>query len=183
MRYPDHARVVSYLRRWSQGAFEGLLNSLDDLSDPQAWWRLKPELSEGEEYLHSSGSILGLVLHVASCKVMYAEYAFHDSALRWRDMADRARKAEPHLKQAIDWLNEAQDLWMGSWADLSDADLETPRRTNWGEMWPTERIITAMIHHDIHHTGQIYYIRALLPEDLTDVLPVSEADLWDRYLS
>ncbi len=172
--------VVDYLRGRSTDAFEDFLGSLESLTDQQTWWRVP--LGDTDEYLHSSGSILGIVLHVASCKIMYAEYAFRDGALTWRDISKRAREVEPHLTKAIDWLKEAHEFWMRSWEGLSDGELTASRKTNWGEDWPTERIITAMIHHDVYHTGQIWVMRAQLPKDPRDVEPVSEADLWDKYL-
>jgi uncharacterized damage-inducible protein DinB len=172
--------VVEYLRRWSGSTFEDLLGNLEGLTDRQAWWRVP--LGDSGEHMHSSGSVLGIVLHVASCKVMYAEYAFRDGALTWRDMSKRAWKVEPHLDKAIGWLKEAHELWMRSWEGLTDHELSGLRKTNWGEEWPTERIITAMIHHEVYHTGQIRMIRAQLPEDLQDVKPISEADLWDQHL-
>jgi uncharacterized damage-inducible protein DinB len=173
--------IINCLRRWSENAFEAFLDSLKDLTDQQAWWCVP--LGSTEEYLHSSGSILGITLHVASCKIMYAEYAFGEGKLTWRDMSRRARQAEPHLQKAIGWLREAQGSWLRSWETLSDKELTVLRKTNWGEDWTTEKIITEMLHHDIHHAGQIWLIRAQLPKDLSSVKPISEADLWDRYLS
>ncbi len=175
----EHA-VADYLRRWSKSAFEDLLESLEGLTDQQSWWCA--HLGGTAEYLHSSGSILGIVLHVASCKVMYAEYAFHKGRLTWRDMSKRARGAEPHLDKAIVWLKEAQDFWMRSWETLSDSELSVLRKTNWGDEWPTEKIIPVMLHHDVYHTGQILFVRAQLPKDLSGVKPTSEAGLWDKYL-
>lgn len=173
--------IVTYLDCWAKSAYEDLLGSLKDLTDQQSWWCVP--LGNTSEYIHSSGSVLGMVLHVASCKVMYAEYAFGSGELSWRDMSKRARQAEPHLDQAIEWLKEAQDLWMRSWSELSDEELPMLRKTNWGEEWPTEKIITEMIHHYIYHAGQVWLIRAQLPKDLSGVKPISEADLWDKHLS
>lgn len=172
--------IIDYLQRWSESAFEALLNNLEGLTDQQAWWCAP--LGGTEEYLHSSGSILGIVLHVASCKAMYAEYAFGEGKLTWRDMSRRAREAEPYLQKAIGWLREAQDFWLRSWERLSDAELTVLRKTNWGEDWTTEKIITEMLHHDIYHTGQTWLIRAQLPKDLSGANPVSEAELWGQYL-
>lgn len=173
-------QVVDYLNRWAKSTYEELLSRLKDLTDQQSWWCIP--VGNTCEYIHSSGSILGVVLHVASCKIMYTEYAFSVGKLSWRDMSKRARQAEPHLDKAIDWLKEAQDFWVLSWNKLSDKDLPILRKTNWGEEWTTERIITEMIHHDIYHAGQIWLIRAQLPQDLSSVKPISEAELWDKYL-
>jgi uncharacterized damage-inducible protein DinB len=177
----DTQAIISRLGRWSKNAFEDFLTSLEGLTDQQAWWCAPSDNTS--EYLHSSGSILGIVLHVASRKIMYAEYAFRDGRLTWRDMSKRAREAELHLHTAIAWLHEAEDFWLRSWERLSDGELVARRKTNWGEDWTTERIIMAMLHHDVYHSGQIWLLRTQLPKDLSNVKPISEADLWDRYLS
>ena len=44
----------------------------------------------------------------------------------------------------------------GRWSDL-----DQPRKTNWGEMWPTWRIFTTMIEHDFHHGAEIGCVRDL----------------------
>ena len=44
---------------------------------------------------------------------------------------------------------------------LSDHDLEEPRQTNWGEMWPAWRIFWTMADHDAFHGGVIGYLRDL----------------------
>jgi hypothetical protein len=43
---------------------------------------------------------------------------------------------------------------------LVDTDLQTRRKTNWGEHWPAERILWVMIAHDCYHGGQNRTMRA-----------------------
>jgi hypothetical protein len=63
-------------------------------------------------------------------------------------------------------MSEAYALIRGAVAadDLAatgDRDLDAPRRTNWGEEWPTWRIFWTMIEHDIHHGAEIGALRDL----------------------
>ncbi len=58
------------------------------------------------------------------------------------------------------YLEEAQRTLRGQLDHLRDADLPAPRMTNWGDRWPTERILWVMIAHDAHHGGQIRTMRA-----------------------
>jgi hypothetical protein len=44
---------------------------------------------------------------------------------------------------------------------LNDADLAALRPTNWGEMWPTWRILWTMAAHDWQHGGEIGCLRDL----------------------
>ena len=46
-------------------------------------------------------------------------------------------------------------------AGLADDELDGPRWTNWGERWPTWRILWTMIDHDAHHGGEIGCLRDL----------------------
>ena len=36
--------------------------------------------------------------------------------------------------------------------------------TNWGEEWPTWRVLWTMIDHDLHHGGEIGVLRDLYRE-------------------
>lgn len=96
------------------------------------------------------------VVHLASCKVMYHEYAFGPAQLEWDKLI------LPHTAaSALDWLAQGHDLLCQDLAGLKDADLFAERGTNWGELWPTWRIFWAMIHHDAHHGGEIGVLRDL----------------------
>ena len=144
--------VKDYLRRHSESAFVALWDQVKELSDAQSWWR--PEVRNEVDYVHTTGSILGIILHVASCKEMYREYAFGAARLSWQDMIEVARKHEPQVEACRGWLKEAHERWIDSWKDLADADLSAPRKTNWGEEKPTEWIISAMMGHNPDLTYQ-----------------------------
>lgn len=104
------------------------------------------------------------LVHIASCKIMYHEYAFGPGELTWDELEI------PHtVADAIAWLEEGHARLRAALDGLTDADpstssgqaLEEMRLTNWGEPWPTWRIFWAMIHHDAHHGAEIGCLRDL----------------------
>ncbi|HBY93255.1 MAG: DinB family protein [Ardenticatenaceae bacterium] len=96
------------------------------------------------------------LFHVASCKVMYHEYAFGPARLTWDKLP------VPHTAAAaITWLEAGHDRLQAALDRLSDADLEELRLTNWGEPWPTWRIFWTMVFHDVHHGAEIGCLRDL----------------------
>ena len=96
------------------------------------------------------------LVHVASCKVMYHEHAFGEGKLTWDDLTFPGTAAG-----AIAWLEEGHACLRAVLDTLSDADLDVSRATNWGEQWPTWRILWAMIDHDAHHGAEIGVLRDL----------------------
>jgi hypothetical protein len=58
-------------------------------------------------------------------------------------------------------------------AELTDADLERPVLTNWGEEWPAWRIFWTMIDHDAHHGAEIGVLRDLYRLRATGANPAS----------
>jgi uncharacterized damage-inducible protein DinB len=96
------------------------------------------------------------LVHVAACKVMYYEYAFGEARLTWDELRI------PHTAaSAIAWLEESHARLRAVLDTLSDADLGVPRATNWGDRWPTWRILWTMIDHDAHHGAEIGTLRDL----------------------
>ena len=94
--------------------------------------------------------------HVAACKVMYHEYAFGEGRLTWDDLPI------PHTAAgAIAWLEEGHARLRAVLDTLTDADLDVERATNWGDRWPTWRILWTMIDHDAHHGAEIGALRDL----------------------
>lgn len=150
---------VSLLRVAAEEAFRDLLVALEGVTGPEAW--AVPQL-QGRDYLHSDGSILGIVQHLATCKVMYASAGFRNTEVRWRDCADRVESLGADWTANQAYLAESQQYWLASRAALPDEELDQPRKTNWGETWPTRRIIATITHHDSYHGGQIALLRAML---------------------
>ena len=116
-----------------------------------------------------SRSIRDIVQHVGGCKLMYENHAFGDAGLRWDHPLVDGGDALATVLSATDWLREGQRRLRQSLTGLDDSDLQTLRRTNWGELRETRWLIAVMIQHDLYHAGEINHIRSLL----------QQSDLWE----
>ncbi len=94
--------------------------------------------------------------HIATCKVMYVEYAFGGGKLTWDDL-----DLPPTATGMLEYLRESHAPLRAVLERMTDADLGEMRLTNWGELWPTEKIFWTMIYHDLHHGAQIATLREL----------------------
>jgi hypothetical protein len=96
------------------------------------------------------------VVHLATCKVMYHEWAYGAARLTWPELDI------PHdAAGTLALLARGQELLRGDLAGLSDAQLDESRLTNWGERWPAWRIFLSMADHDSLHGGAIGQLRDL----------------------
>jgi uncharacterized damage-inducible protein DinB len=139
-------------------------------SVPDEAWRALPT--------GAARSIESIVLHVGSCKVMYADYAFRDGTLDWDQPAVQPwPEGEAPMSKAVAWLVEVHEQLVSHVAALADdAELERPRQTNWGDEWRTRSIIGAMITHDAYHAGEINHLRSMLgPDDRWRHIQVGDA--------
>jgi hypothetical protein len=125
----------------------------------EEWWRARPA--------GATRTIESIAVHVGSCKVMYADYAFRDGRLDWSDTEVQPwPEGEAPMTETVGWLVTVHNLLVEHVAGLGDdAELDRPRRTNWGDEWRTRSIIGAMITHDAYHAGEINHIRSLLHGD------------------
>jgi hypothetical protein len=87
---------------------------------------------------------------------MYWEYAFGPGELIWDEL-----EMPPTAAEAIAWLEEGHGRLQSALSDLTDADLNVMRPTNWGDSWPTWRIFWVMILHDLEHGAEIGCMRHL----------------------
>ena len=71
------------------------------------------------------------------------------------------RVCEGSTDTSMQMLEHGHALLSKDLADLTDADLERPVLTNWGDEWPAWRIFWTMIHHDAHHGAEIALLRDL----------------------
>ncbi len=147
---------VGLLRQQAELAFAGLVHALDGITEFQAWGVLSPA---ADDYLHTDGSVYGLVLHLAGGKMMYGSTGFRGTEVRWRDLAERLERFEPSWQAALDFLHEAHRYWLASWEDLQDQDLYQDRPHFSGRLWPAWKIIHTVTDHDAYHTGQIVLVR------------------------
>jgi uncharacterized damage-inducible protein DinB len=135
---------------------QALLNNLASVTADQ--WRALP--------LGATRSIADIANHVGACKVMYDDYAFGPGALQFATPEVEPFLTEGSREDVVAWLEGAHALLAGHVAALADdAELDTPRLTNWGELRPTRWIISAMITHDAYHAGEINHVRSLLDGD------------------
>ncbi len=137
----------------SQALLQNLATVAEDM------WRVLPP--------GASRSTESIALHVGSCTVMYAEYAFRDGRLDWDDTEVQPwPEGEAPMTETVDWLVTVHGQLGEHVAGLADdAELDRPRRTNWGDEWRTRSIIGAMVTHDAYHAGEINHIRSLLGTD------------------
>lgn len=136
---------------------QALLTNLATVSGAE--WR---ELPPG-----ATRSIESMVLHVAGCKIMYADYAWGRGTKQWDtpEVEGPWSPGEAPMAETIEWLREAHRSFREHVAGLTDADLDRERMTNWGELRPTRWIIATMIGHDFYHAGEINHLRSLLGTD------------------
>jgi uncharacterized damage-inducible protein DinB len=154
---PRH--VLDELERLLRDAFEGggehaLLANLERVTDEE-WDALPPE---------GARSVARILEHVGWAKWMYDDYAFRDGTLRGDQPPVWPADGEPRGRvELLPWLREGHARLLASVAALADdAELDSERPTNWGERWPTRRLLHTLIAHDAYHAGEINHIRALL---------------------
>ncbi|MCB0826216.1 MAG: DinB family protein [Armatimonadetes bacterium] len=176
-RAVDYSIVMTaheLLKHQAEIAYQELRDSLEGLTQEQSWavTNLLPD-----EYLHSEGSILSQIAHIANGKFIYASVGFRNSEIRWRELSPKIDSLWPNLEAVTAWLDEAHQYWLNAWAEVSDLEEERPRFD--GTMFPGWKLITIGIHHDEYHAGQIQLQRSIL--EPSDIPPQPEGDLWEKY--
>jgi hypothetical protein len=136
---------------------QALLTNLAAVTDTE-WRGLPPG---------STRTIESMVLHVAACKIMYADYAFGPGIRQWGtpEVEGPWAPGSAPMPEAIEWLGAAHRSFTVHVEGLTNDDLDQRRMTNWGEMRPTRWIIAAIIGHDFYHAGEINHLRSLLGTD------------------
>lgn len=165
---------IELLKLESKSAFGELLVSIDGVSEQQSWARIE---CQPKEYMHTEGSVLSIVLHIAACKFIYDSTAYRELEVRWRDRVARLESFWPSWEGAKQYLSEAEEYWLSSWAE--DVNVEEPVRNFRGLEWPSWKVISTVIHHDSYHAGQIQMLRSVLSP--SPVPPPEEGDLWRKY--
>ena len=162
------------LIRLSNLAWETMRESIAGLTEELSWALV--DLQPGE-YLHSEGSILSQIAHVANGKIIYGSVGFRDTEVRWRELSPKIDSLWPNLDAVVGWLDEAHQYWMDSWADVEDFEVERPRFD--GSLVPGWKLIATVTNHDHYHAGQIHLQRAILAP--TSTPPPPEGALWEKY--
>lgn len=95
--------------------------------------------------------------HLGSCKIMYHDYAFGPATGSWANP-----QLAPHTTaDALALFDEGQARLLSGVATLTEDDLQTERKTNWGTTLPTWRLLWILTHHDMLHGSEIGLIRDL----------------------
>jgi uncharacterized damage-inducible protein DinB len=155
---------VDLLRYLMEDAFSGAASQATDESQA-----LMPNLETVEPDMWQarlSGSIRtigSIAVHVASCKIMYANYAFEDGLLTWEspEVAPWPEFEAP-MAETLDWLRTSHAALMAHVRDLTDDDLLFERPANWGESRETRWLLSVLLQHDVYHAGEVNRMRALL---------------------
>ena len=155
-------------------AWETFRASIDGLTEELAWAsiELKPD-----EYLHTEGSILSQIAHVANGKIIYGSVGFRNTEVRWRELSPKIDALWPSLDAVVGWLHEAHEYWVNSWSTCDDLEASRPRFD--GSLVPAWKLIATVTNHDHYHGGQIQLQRAIVAP--SSVPPPVEGDLWEKY--
>jgi uncharacterized damage-inducible protein DinB len=116
-------------------------------------------------------TIVQIAWHVAEYKFMYANQAFDGGTMDWHDFDSRHKPELPGRDAMINFLSEGQAYLRGFVDKLDDGELIVERKWHPGPMMETRWLISAMIEHDLYHSGEINHIRALLQGN----------DVWPDY--
>jgi uncharacterized damage-inducible protein DinB len=162
------ASAVDSLLHLLDEAFEG--RGIEESNESQALLTNLASVTEAEWRARPSGAtrtIESMVLHVAGCKIMYADYAFGPGTKQWGtpDVEGTWEPGAAPMADAIAWLSGTHRTFRRHIEGLTDDGLDTPRLTNWGELRPTRWIVAAIIGHDFYHAGEINHLRSLLGND------------------
>ena len=153
-------------------AYSRVRTRLDGLTDDEFFWQPVPDCwtiykepggrwtyhyAEPDPQPAPVTTVGWQLVHLATCKLMYHEWAFGPARLTWPELDI------PHTaSEAMALLDRGQGLLRDDLDALSEeSQLDQPRRTNWGELWPAWRIFWTMIDHDALHGGAIGQLRDL----------------------
>ncbi len=162
---------VELLKTAMDEGWTTLCHRLEGLTDEEFFWEPVPDCwtvhrdETGrwiEDYADPAPepppftTIAWRIVHISVCKLMFHEYAFGPAKLTWDELVIPHTAAE-----AIASLEENHARLRATLDGFNDSDLLEMRLTNWGEHWPTWRIIWVMAAHDMGHGGEIACLRDL----------------------
>lgn len=135
------------------GEFHSLMGNLSAVNE-QIWSARLPQ---------SLRTIGEIALHVGSCKVMYADYAFGSRSLTWESSQVQPWPPENSpMDEVVAWLRQVHLRLMGHVRGLADSELRQPRMANWGEEKETRWLLSTLLQHDVYHAGEINRMRSVL---------------------
>jgi DinB superfamily len=96
------------------------------------------------------------VAHVATSLALTTDHAFGERRKKLADLRLPLTAGE-----MLDYLAACHGEFVKAVAALSDADLERPRYTEWGEQRSTAEIVGSAILHEVEHGAQITALRSI----------------------
>lgn len=169
--------AVAVLRKSAEFAYKQLLEAVAEVDEPHSWAVVTPI---GDEYLHTAGTIVAIVQHIASCKVIYASCAFTNMRIRGRETFEKTKAIGSDWEKTKAFLQESHDYWMESWSSLRSDELEDMKGTHMNKLWPAWQVITQVTVHDEYHGGQINLIRSIAAPTTTP--PDMRFDEEEKYV-
>jgi DinB superfamily len=94
-------------------------------------------------------------VHIAAVNYLYWDYGFGPAT------ASFDLEMPGNAAAATRWLAASQEPLNTVLAELADADLDTLRKTNWGEWWPCHKIFITLVREQVHHGAEISLLRDL----------------------
>ena len=140
-------------------AFAQLSGILAEVPEGLSWAQIK--LAPGS-WLNTNGTIIGMIQHVAVCKFMYGSTAFRETEMRWRTCFDQLEAMGASWQANLDYLAEAHQYWLSTWANLKDSDLDSNFTHFRGVKWPGWKVIETVTQHDVYHAGQVALLASAL---------------------
>lgn len=163
--------TITLLQEQAAVHYLDLWEAITDLSEEQAWAQIQ---CQPDQYLHTEGSILSIVAHIASCKYVYGGYSLRAGEYRWRDMVARLDEFWPDWDAAKGFLADSQEYWMSTWDENTDLSAEVEHFQ--GRPTPVWKIISTVNSHDVYHCGQIQMIASTVAPSASP--PTSETAEW-----
>jgi uncharacterized damage-inducible protein DinB len=100
--------------------------------------------------------------HNAAGKQLYWDHAFGRQTLTGDITGEGVLEPRRTLADVLEHARRWHERWLESVAALTQADLEAPTTTHWGQVVSMRWVIVAVIEHDLYHAGEINHLRAVL---------------------
>jgi uncharacterized damage-inducible protein DinB len=125
------------------------------LTQAEAEWRPFPEALPFTSVAHR-------IAHVADCRCMYADHAFGERKLHWRDcgaITGWAHGKRIAARGLMRGLELAQEYLMERVAQATDRDLDRRNPMHHGHPLTGWQVVACMAQHDAWHGGQVSILR------------------------
>jgi hypothetical protein len=144
---------------WRADPFHAFRTNLASVDDGE--WDMKPAGHSVEVFgTQPDLSIADLALHVGGALSMWANRAFGDGTLEWRQVRGPSSRERAMVEA---WLDEVHASFTTGLNALEDDSLLLhERQAPGGRRIPVGHMVTLMINHPVYHAGEINRQRALI---------------------